>query len=173
MTCVTVPLSGWSTQRGQLVMLVQLKPAVRAWSWRKRRGPVSNSWWGTWRSKWSSGSETSTFTRTAFSRNSSTSQTMDVRDNNNTQRYYQPFNYLVHILKRRHCIMSKAIDCIFFLDVDVSVLASFNRMKRLTIDTKLIARAVKNSSVVEVLWAESCRSSVGFLRCFPWLNKSV
>lgn len=47
--------------------------------------------------------------------------------------------------------MSKAIDCIFFLDVDVSVLASFNRMKRLTIDTKLIARAVKNSSVVEVL----------------------
>ncbi|KAI4808728.1 hypothetical protein KUCAC02_000776 [Chaenocephalus aceratus] len=34
--------------------------------------------------------------------------------------------------------------------VDVSVLASFNRMKRLTIDTKLIARAVKNSSVVEV-----------------------
>ncbi|XP_010792876.1 la-related protein 7 [Notothenia coriiceps] len=34
--------------------------------------------------------------------------------------------------------------------VDVSVLASFNRMKRLTTDTKLIARAVKNSSVVEV-----------------------
>ncbi|CAJ1086349.1 la-related protein 7 isoform X2 [Xyrichtys novacula] len=34
--------------------------------------------------------------------------------------------------------------------VDISVLASFNRMKKLTTDTKLIARAVKNSSVVEV-----------------------
>lgn len=37
-----------------------------------------------------------------------------------------------------------------FSDVDISVLASFNRMKRLTSDTKLIARALKNSSVVEV-----------------------
>ncbi|XP_042368709.1 la-related protein 7 [Plectropomus leopardus] len=34
--------------------------------------------------------------------------------------------------------------------VDISVLASFNRMKKLTCDTKLIARALKNSSVVEV-----------------------
>ncbi|XP_053715911.1 la-related protein 7 [Synchiropus splendidus] len=34
--------------------------------------------------------------------------------------------------------------------VDLSVLASFNRMKKLTSDTKLIARALKNSSVVEV-----------------------
>ncbi|XP_029311187.1 la-related protein 7 [Cottoperca gobio] len=34
--------------------------------------------------------------------------------------------------------------------VDICVLASFNRMKKLTSDTKLIARAVKNSSVVEV-----------------------
>nr|XP_040037668.1 la-related protein 7 isoform X1 [Gasterosteus aculeatus aculeatus]XP_040037669.1 la-related protein 7 isoform X1 [Gasterosteus aculeatus aculeatus] len=34
--------------------------------------------------------------------------------------------------------------------VDLSVLASFNRMKKLTCDTKLIARALKNSSVVEV-----------------------
>uniref|UniRef100_A0A673ARM0 La-related protein 7 n=1 Tax=Sphaeramia orbicularis TaxID=375764 RepID=A0A673ARM0_9TELE len=34
--------------------------------------------------------------------------------------------------------------------VDLSVLASFNRMKTLTTDTKLIARALKNSSVVEV-----------------------
>ncbi|KAM6894974.1 la-related protein 7 isoform 1-T3 [Lycodopsis pacificus] len=34
--------------------------------------------------------------------------------------------------------------------VDISVLASFNRMKKLTSDTKLIARAIKNSSVVEV-----------------------
>uniref|UniRef100_A0AAQ5Z7F8 La-related protein 7 n=1 Tax=Amphiprion ocellaris TaxID=80972 RepID=A0AAQ5Z7F8_AMPOC len=34
--------------------------------------------------------------------------------------------------------------------VDISVLASFNRMKKLTTDTKLIARALKNSSLVEV-----------------------
>ncbi|XP_019950924.2 la-related protein 7 isoform X2 [Paralichthys olivaceus] len=34
--------------------------------------------------------------------------------------------------------------------VDISVLASFNLMKKLTTDTKLIARALKNSSVVEV-----------------------
>ncbi|XP_070710703.1 la-related protein 7 [Pempheris klunzingeri] len=34
--------------------------------------------------------------------------------------------------------------------VDISVLADFNRMKKLTSDTKLIARALKNSSVVEV-----------------------
>uniref|UniRef100_A0A8C5NHM1 La-related protein 7 n=1 Tax=Gouania willdenowi TaxID=441366 RepID=A0A8C5NHM1_GOUWI len=34
--------------------------------------------------------------------------------------------------------------------VDISVLASFNRMKKLTADTKLIARALKNSSVVEM-----------------------
>lgn len=40
------------------------------------------------------------------------------------------------------------------LDVDISVLADFNRMKKLTTDTKLIARALKNSSVVEVLWRE-------------------
>nr|XP_057923000.1 la-related protein 7 [Doryrhamphus excisus] len=34
--------------------------------------------------------------------------------------------------------------------VDLCVLASFNRMKKLTSDTKLIARALKNSSVVQV-----------------------
>ncbi|XP_073331071.1 la-related protein 7 [Pagrus major] len=34
--------------------------------------------------------------------------------------------------------------------VDISVLADFNRMKKLTPDTKLIARALRNSSVVEV-----------------------
>uniref|UniRef100_A0A3P8YFJ5 La-related protein 7 n=1 Tax=Esox lucius TaxID=8010 RepID=A0A3P8YFJ5_ESOLU len=34
--------------------------------------------------------------------------------------------------------------------VDISVLTSFNRMKSLTTDCKLIARALKNSSVVEV-----------------------
>ncbi|XP_026168347.1 la-related protein 7 [Mastacembelus armatus] len=34
--------------------------------------------------------------------------------------------------------------------IDVSVLASFNRMKKLTTDTKLIVRALKNSTVVEV-----------------------
>lgn len=41
------------------------------------------------------------------------------------------------------------------LDVDISLLASFNRMKKLTSDTKLIARALKNSSVVEVLSIET------------------
>ncbi|XP_061565573.1 la-related protein 7 [Cololabis saira] len=34
--------------------------------------------------------------------------------------------------------------------VDISILASFNQMKKLTTDTKLIARALKNSSVVEI-----------------------
>ncbi|KAM3590548.1 uncharacterized protein V6R79_011649 [Siganus canaliculatus] len=34
--------------------------------------------------------------------------------------------------------------------VDLSLLADFNRMKKLTTDTKLIARALKNSAVVEV-----------------------
>ncbi|KAF7669029.1 hypothetical protein LDENG_00263980 [Lucifuga dentata] len=34
--------------------------------------------------------------------------------------------------------------------VDISLLTSFNRMKKLTTDTKLIARALKNSTVVEV-----------------------
>ncbi|KAM8747554.1 la-related protein 7 isoform 1-T1 [Acanthopagrus schlegelii] len=34
--------------------------------------------------------------------------------------------------------------------VDISVLADFNRMKKLTTDTKLIARALRNSSLVEV-----------------------
>uniref|UniRef100_A0A671YWY4 La-related protein 7 n=1 Tax=Sparus aurata TaxID=8175 RepID=A0A671YWY4_SPAAU len=34
--------------------------------------------------------------------------------------------------------------------VDISVLADFNRMKKMTTDTKLIARALRNSSVVEV-----------------------
>uniref|UniRef100_A0A8C4I5S3 La-related protein 7 n=1 Tax=Dicentrarchus labrax TaxID=13489 RepID=A0A8C4I5S3_DICLA len=34
--------------------------------------------------------------------------------------------------------------------VDISVLVDFNRMKKLTTDTKLIARALKNSTVVEV-----------------------
>ncbi|XP_056431263.1 la-related protein 7-like [Gadus chalcogrammus] len=34
--------------------------------------------------------------------------------------------------------------------VDISVLTTFNRMKKLTMDTKLIARALKNSTIVEV-----------------------
>ncbi|CAI9606857.1 unnamed protein product [Staurois parvus] len=34
--------------------------------------------------------------------------------------------------------------------IDISLLASFNKMKKLTTDTKLIARAVKNSLVVEM-----------------------
>lgn len=35
-------------------------------------------------------------------------------------------------------------------DVDISVLTSFNRMKKLTTDGRLVARALRNSSVVEV-----------------------
>lgn len=38
-------------------------------------------------------------------------------------------------------------------DVDIFVLTSFNRMKKLTTDVKLIARALKNSAVVEVWFA--------------------
>ncbi|KAM4048894.1 la-related protein 7-like [Anomaloglossus baeobatrachus] len=34
--------------------------------------------------------------------------------------------------------------------IDLSLLASFNKMKKLTTDPKLIARALKNSSVVEI-----------------------
>ncbi|XP_018106914.1 la-related protein 7 isoform X2 [Xenopus laevis] len=34
--------------------------------------------------------------------------------------------------------------------IDISLLASFNKMKKITTDSKLIARAVKNSSVVEL-----------------------
>lgn len=37
-----------------------------------------------------------------------------------------------------------------FADTDISVLTSFNRMKKLTTDIKLIARALKNSSLIEV-----------------------
>lgn len=37
-----------------------------------------------------------------------------------------------------------------FSDVDISLLTTFNRMKKLTTDSKLIARALKNSEVVEV-----------------------
>lgn len=44
-----------------------------------------------------------------------------------------------------------ALKVFFVLDVDISVLADFNRMKKMTTDTKLIARALRNSSVVEVL----------------------
>lgn len=34
--------------------------------------------------------------------------------------------------------------------MDISVLTSFNRMKKLTADAKLVARALRNSPVVEV-----------------------
>lgn len=36
------------------------------------------------------------------------------------------------------------------LDVDISLLVSFNKMKKLTTDGKLIARALRSSAVVEV-----------------------
>lgn len=46
------------------------------------------------------------------------------------------------------------------LDVDISVLADFNRMKKLTTDTKLIARALKNSSIVEVSYLRTVTLTV-------------
>lgn len=49
-------------------------------------------------------------------------------------------------MRRRVVVLT--VFCV--LDVDISVLADFNRMKKLTTDTKLIARALKNSTVVEV-----------------------
>lgn len=48
-------------------------------------------------------------------------------------------------------LQSLALNLILLiLDVDISLLISFNKMKKLTTDRKLIARAVKSSSVVEV-----------------------
>ena len=38
----------------------------------------------------------------------------------------------------------------YLLDVDISLLVSFNKMKKLTTDGKLIARALKSSSIVEL-----------------------
>lgn len=37
-----------------------------------------------------------------------------------------------------------------FIDVDISLITNFNKMKKLTTDSKLIARALRNSEVVEV-----------------------
>lgn len=39
---------------------------------------------------------------------------------------------------------------LLWADVDLSVVTSFNRMKKLTTDAKLVARALRNSPVVEV-----------------------
>lgn len=50
------------------------------------------------------------------------------------------------------------------LDVDISLLVSFNKMKKLTTDGKLIARAVKSSSVVEVFNISL------FCICWCWNN---
>lgn len=65
------------------------------------------------------------------------------------------FKYQQHITISSLSLDVDTVDFVlrvFFLsDVDISVLADFNRMKKLTTDTKLIARALKNSSVVEVL----------------------
>lgn len=42
--------------------------------------------------------------------------------------------------------------------MDISVLTSFNRMKKLTGDGRLVARALRNSSVVEVETETSTRT---------------
>lgn len=58
---------------------------------------------------------------------------------------------LHHLSERCPCILCVGLTlCFLCADVDISVLANFNRMKKLTVDTKLIARALKNSTVVEV-----------------------
>lgn len=59
----------------------------------------------------------------------------------------------------------KQPDSAVFTDVDISVLTSFNRMKKLTADARLVARALRNSPVVEVEWrtrshAASCSRQV-------------
>lgn len=53
------------------------------------------------------------------------------------------------VLSKSTVLMILIATCLF-LDVDISLLVSFNKMKKLTTDRKLIARAVKSSSVVEV-----------------------
>lgn len=63
-------------------------------------------------------------------------------------------HHYIHIglyIKTSDFVLHIVLNVFFVLDVDISVLADFNRMKKLTSDTKLIARALKNSSVVEVL----------------------
>ena len=60
----------------------------------------------------------------------------------------------------------------FSLDVDISLLVSFNKMKKLTTDGKLIARALKSSAVVEVRIATyiMCHMilliNIDFMYCF-------
>lgn len=64
---------GWASRR---------KPRMTKGVWAKRRtrkkDPAWSSCWAKWRSKWSSGSETSTSTRTAFWKSSLTRRTMAV-----------------------------------------------------------------------------------------------
>lgn len=50
----------------------------------------------------------------------------------------------------RHKYLVDSFTFIFLLDVDISLLVSFNKMKKLTTDGKLIARALRSSAVVEV-----------------------
>ena len=60
-----------------------------------------------------------------------------------------PFILLVYLFNVLFLIIFIHFN-LFSLDVDISLLVSFNKMKKLTTDGKLIARALKNSAVVEV-----------------------
>ena len=53
-------------------------------------------------------------------------------------------------MKTPYFALNMVLRVFFVVDVDISVLTSFSRMQKLTTDTKLIARALKNSSIVEV-----------------------
>lgn len=56
----------------------------------------------------------------------------------------------------------------FQLDVDISLLVSFNKMKKLTTDGKLIARALKSSSVVEVNFFHYTLTTLGKGGVWHW-----
>ena len=82
--------------------------------------------------------------------------------------------YMLHIMYNIHSWKCFWIffKLIFSLDVDISLLVSFNKMKKLTTDGKLIARALKSSAVVEVRIVTyiTCHMilliSIDFMYCF-------
>lgn len=45
----------------------------------------------------------------------------------------------------------------FYLDVDLSLMVTFNKLNKLTTDLKLISKAVKNSKLLQVMNTENTR----------------
>ena len=45
----------------------------------------------------------------------------------------------------------------FYLDVDLSMMLTFNKLNKLTTDLKLISKAVKNSKLLQVMNIENMR----------------